>query len=306
VIGAPEPEARRLLARLRDAASEPMPAAARVRLVERANPLARAHWVGAVSKALAAIASRAVRKVVLARDRVLDSGQAIDPWALMRLVHGQDPHGSRFCFRFDAHAAFMGASPERLVSHRGTRLAIDCLAGTIARGDTPQEESRNAAALLASEKDGREHRIVREEVLAAIAPHTLSHEAPDAPSILPLPGIQHLWSPIRAQLREGVRLGDLVGSLHPTPAVGGSPRPAAMDMIRELEGRSRGWYAGVVGWIGADAADFAVAIRSGVVRGPRLTVFGGAGIVRGSDPLAEWDETARKATSFVNLFAERA
>lgn len=305
VFGAPEAEARRLIGLLKAAASEPMPAATPVRLVERANPLARAHWVGAVSKALGAIASRAVRKVVLARDRVLDSGQAIDPWALMRLVHAQDPHGSRFCLRFDTHAAFMGASPERLVSQRGRRLAIDCLAGTIARGETPGEEARNAATLLASEKDGREHRIVREEVLAAIAPHVLSHELPDAPSILPLPGIQHLWSPIRAQLRESVGLGELVGSLHPTPAVGGSPRPAAMDMIRELEGRSRGWYAGVVGWIGADEADFAVAIRSGLVRGPRLTVFGGAGIVRGSDPLAEWDETARKATSFVNLFAER-
>ena len=118
--------------------------------------------------------------------------------------------------------------------------------------------------------------------------------------------MQHLWSPIRARLREGTGIGDIVASLHPTAAVGGSPRNRAMDLIRDLEGRPRGWYAGLVGWIGADASDFAVAIRSGIVRGRRLTAFGGAGIVRGSDPAAEWDETARKAASFIHLFAERA
>jgi menaquinone-specific isochorismate synthase len=103
-----------------------------------------------------------------------------------------------------------------------------------------------------------------------------------------------------------VGLSELIGGLHPTPAVGGSPRLRAMDLINELEGRSRGWYAGLVGWVGHDAADFAVAIRSGIVRGNRMTAFGGAGIVRGSDPHAEWDETARKAASFIHLFAERA
>ena len=106
--------------------------------------------------------------------------------------------------------------------------------------------------------------------------------------------------------RDFIKVGALVASLHPTAAVGGSPRHRAMDLIRDLEGRPRGWYAGLVGWIGTDASDFAVAIRSGIVRGRRMTAFGGAGIVRGSDPAAEWDETARKAASFIHLFAERA
>ena len=171
---------------------------------------------------------------------------------------------------------------------------------------TPEAEARNAAALLASEKDGREHRIVLDEILAAVAPHVRALESPAEPRILALAEVLHLWSPIRAQLREGVGLRELVGALHPTAAVGGSPRLLAMDLIHALEQRPRGWYAGLVGWIGADEADFAVAIRSGVVRGSRMTAFGGAGIVRGSDPVAEWDETARKAASFINLFAERA
>jgi menaquinone-specific isochorismate synthase len=306
VLGTPEAEARALIARIEKAARVPCADAVPIRVAEVISPESRAHWDDAVREVLRAIASGAVRKVVLSRDIVLEAARAIDPWELLRLVHERDPHGLRFCLRFDAKSAFLGASPERLLAQRGASIACDCLAGTIARGETPEAQARNAATLLASEKDGREHRIVLEEILAAIAPHVRGLDPPEAPRILSLAEVLHLWSPIRAQLHEGVGLGDLVGSLHPTPAVGGSPRLPAMDLIRALEGRPRGWYAGLVGWIGADDSDLAVAIRSGIVRGNRVTAFGGAGIVQGSDPHAEWDETARKAASFINLFAERA
>lgn len=306
VLGTPEPQARRIVERLREAARLPAPAAAPIRVRETVPAQSRERWTHAVREVLREIESGRVRKVVLSRDILLDADRAIDCWELHRLVHRRDPHGLRFCLRFDGGAAFMGASPERLVSQSGADIACDCLAGTIARGADDAACSRNAAALLASEKDGREHRIVLEEILAAIAPHVGAVESPAAPRILALAEVLHLWSPIRARLRAGVGLSELVAGLHPTPAVGGSPRLRAMDLIAELEGRSRGWYAGLVGWIGQDAADFAVAIRSGIVRGSRMTAFGGAGIVRGSDPHAEWDETARKAASFIHLFAERA
>lgn len=306
VLGTPAPEAQRLLERLREAARAPGEAAKPVRVRETVPAGSRERWTHAVREVLRAIDSGAVRKVVLARDILLDAEGPIDPWDLHRLVLAREPHGLRFCLRFDGESAFMGASPERLVAQHGATIACDCLAGTIARGGSPGDEARNASTLLASEKDGREHRIVLEEILAAIAPHVRSVESPQAPRILALPEVLHLWSPIQAQLRQGVGLSELVAGLHPTPAVGGSPRLPAMDLIHALEGRSRGWYAGLVGWIGADAADFAVAIRSGIVRGNRMTAFGGAGIVRGSDAAAEWDETARKAASFIHLFSERA
>jgi isochorismate synthase len=306
VLGTPEADARRIADRLREAARAPAAPAAAIRVRETVPAGSRERWTHAVEEVLRAIGSGAVRKVVLARDIVLDAGRPIDPWELHRLVHARDPHGLRFCLRFDGESAFMGASPERLVSLRGGAIACDCLAGTIARGATPQAQAANAAALLASEKDGREHRIVLEEILAALQPHATGVESPASPRILSLAEVLHLWSPIRAQLRTGAGLPELVGALHPTPAVGGSPRLPAMDLIHALEGRSRGWYAGLVGWIGHDGADLAVAIRSGIVRGGRMTAYGGAGIVRGSDPAAEWDETARKAASFINLFAERA
>jgi len=305
VLGTPEPEARRLIARIAQAARAESKAAIPLPVVEIASPEARERWIAAVHEVLGQIESGAVRKVVLSRDIVLEAGRSLDAWELLRLVHARDPHGMRFCLRFDAHSAFLGASPERLVTQRGSAISCDCLAGTIARGSTLEAQTRNASALLASEKDGREHRIVLDEILAAITPHVRALESPAEPRILTLAEVLHLWSPIRAQLREGVGLRELVGALHPTAAVGGSPRLLAMDLIHALEQRPRGWYAGLVGWIGAEDADFAVAIRSGVVRGNRITAFGGAGIVRGSDPVAEWDETARKAASFINLFAER-
>ena len=306
VLGTPELEARRIVERIRRAAGDDAPPPSPIRVTETVHPEARERWTGAVLQALRAIESGTVRKVVLSRDIVLDADRPIDPWELLRLVHERDPQGLRFCLRFGGGSAFLGASPERLVAQRGSDIACDCLAGTIARGGTPQDEARNAAALLASEKDGREHRIVLEEILAALAPHVRAVQSPSQPRIMSLAEVLHLWSPIRAELRQGVGLGELIGALHPTPAVGGSPRLRAMDLIHELEQRPRGWYAGLAGWIGPDAADFAVAIRSGVVRGNRMTAFGGAGIVRGSDPHAEWDETARKAASFIHLFAERA
>lgn len=306
VLGTPEREARRIVARLAQAARQARLDASRIHLEERAVPRERERWIEAVRSVLGRIESGAARKVVLSRDLVLEAREAIDPWRLMHLIHEGDPHGFRFCLRFADDSAFVGASPERLVRVHGSALACDCLAGTIRRGSTKEEEARQAARLLASEKDGREHRIVREEILAAIAPHLRSHEFPAEPGIMALPGVLHLWTPIRGRLRDAARLSDLVGALHPTPAVGGSPREVAMDEIRALEGRSRGWYAGLVGWVGIDEADFAVAIRSAIVRGRRMTAFGGAGIVRGSDPAAEWEETARKAASFISLFAERS
>jgi len=306
VMGTPEAEARALLAKIEKAAGEPCCAPAPIPMRRIADPEARDRWTSAVRAVLAAIDSGEVRKVVLSRDIVLEAEAPIDAWELLRLVDRRDPHGLRFCLRFSGEAAFVGATPERLVSQRGSTIACDCLAGTSVRGVTPQEEARNAAALLASEKDGREHRIVLEEILEAIAPHVDALESPATPRILALAEVQHLWSPIRARLREGTGIGAVVASLHPTAAVGGSPRGRAMDLIRDLEGRPRGWYAGLVGWIGTEGSNFAVAIRSGIVRDRRMTAFGGAGIVRGSDPAAEWDETARKAASFIYLFAERA
>jgi menaquinone-specific isochorismate synthase len=265
----------------------------------------RQRWIESVRLALAAIESGRIRKVVLSRDFLLSAPSGdLDPAGLVRKIESQLAHGHMFCFRFDRDAAFLGATPERLVSLAGTTMRCDCLAGTGPRGMNGQSDDSMAALLLGSDKDLREHRFVRDGIVASLEPVTRWIEVETRPAVLRLAGLHHLSTSIRGALSDGVALGDLLRRLHPTPAVGGSPRDPALEMIRRLEGRPRGWYAGSVGWVALDEADFAVAIRSGIVRGGTLRAFAGAGIVSGSDPEAEWDETARKAASFLNLFTE--
>lgn len=264
----------------------------------------KAEWTRGVQTVLRAIEEGRIRKVVLSRDIDLKADGPIDPWKLMRVIHERSAYRFRFCFRFDRSVAFLGATPERLLLQSGRSISCDCLAGTIARGETPEEDAMQARRLRESDKDRLEHHLVLEGIREAVSPLIRWCEAPSSPEIMRLPRILHLSSPVRGWLRDGIDLAELVGRLHPTAAVAGAPREAAMDLIREVEGRARGWYAGAVGWVGAEEMDLAVAIRSAVVRGERLTVHGGAGIVSGSLPELEWEETARKAASLTSLFAE--
>jgi menaquinone-specific isochorismate synthase len=269
-------------------------------------PAIREHWDRAIRAALREIEGGSIRKVVLSREMVLEAARAIDPWTIMRRIESQRPHGVQFCFRFDEETALIGATPERLFRQDGRRIFCDCLAGTSARRGSDGEKEQSARELLDSKKDRHEHRFVLEGILEALAPVTEWLEHPARPNVLTLPKLHHLSSPVSGWMRRSTRLEDLLKRLHPTPAVGGSPRAEALGLIRELEGRPRGWYAGPIGWIADDRADFGVGIRSAIVRENRLTVIGGAGIVRGSTAENEWEETARKAASFLSLFSEES
>jgi menaquinone-specific isochorismate synthase len=263
-------------------------------------------WMESNRLALDAIEHGTIRKVVLSRDFLLTSSSGtVDTARILKRIEPQLARGHLFCFRFDPDTAFLGATPERLVSLAGSAMECDCLAGTGPGGKDGPGDDAAAVLLLQSEKDCREHRLVRDGIVSALSPVTRWIEVETRPTVLRLSGLHHLSTSIRASLRDGVLIGDLLRLLHPTPAVGGSPRDQALALIRRLEGRARGWYAGPVGWVGSDAADFAVAIRSGIIHGNTVRAFAGAGIVRGSDPDAEWEETARKAASFLNLFTER-
>lgn len=262
------------------------------------DPEARSRWVGVIEQALAGLGQ--LEKVVLARQIPLTSDAPLDPWALMDRFDTTVP-GYRFCFRFDDEAAFMGATPERLVWLEGRTAHVDCLAGTIARGTTPDEDAALADKLLSSEKDRREQGYVVQAVREALEPLCEDLVVPEAPIIRKTPTVQHLDTPVTGTLRTGIRLSDLLSVLYPTPAVCGVPREAARLAIRRLEERPRGWYAGAVGWIGPSGADFAVGIRSAIVTRDGAVAFGGGGIVAGSDPEAEFEETERKALGLIRL-----
>lgn len=272
-------------------------------LLLRESDTERARWGHSVARALDAIRSGRVRKLVLSRDLVLEAPAPLDPWSIVDRIDRQGPYGILFAVRFDRERAFLSATPERLFAQRGREVRCDCLAGTALRGRTPEEERLTAARLLASEKDRREHQAVLDGILAALDPLCVWLASPAYPEVLALPKLQHLSSPVRGWLRPEVTLDPILARLHPTPAVGGAPREVALPLIADLEGRARGWYAGPVGWVGRSEADLSVAIRSAIVEPRRVTVFGGAGIVEGSDPCAEWEETGRKAASLLSLFA---
>jgi isochorismate synthases len=208
-----------------------------------------AGWRSLVSRAVREICAGTMEKVVLARDIQLSAGEEID--AFEALKHLRNEHRNSFVFGYwRGESIFVGASPERLVRLDGRDVRASSLAGTEKRGATPEEDAALSALLLASAKDLAEHAAVRDSLFDALSEISEDVEAAETPSLLTLPNLHHLHTPVRARLREGHSLLDVVARLHPTPAVGGTPRKEALRFIREHEKLDRGWYAGPIGWIG--------------------------------------------------------
>jgi isochorismate synthase len=191
---------------------------------------------------------------------------------------------------------FLGASPERLFRVEERRIQTDSLAGTRALGRTTEETERLSGELLRSEKDRAEQDVVTRFLTDALLSYCEHVSADAEPSVIRTSALQHLHSRVSGDLRTGASLDDLLSALHPTPAVCGLPREAARSLIQNLEYTPRGLYAGAVGYVDIKSAEFAVAIRSALVRENRVHLFAGAGIVDGSDPASEWLETAHKLT----------
>ncbi|MCS6898164.1 MAG: isochorismate synthase [Polyangiaceae bacterium] len=244
-----------------------------------------------VLAALSAIAEGVLEKVVVARYLLLEGGP-IDPWSVLDRLEGEPM--VRFAFG-RGNQVFLGATPERLVSLDGRYVATEALAGSI------QAAPGASSSLLASNKDRREHQVVVEAILQALAPFCIHLDAPHAPEVRPLRHLLHLRTPIKGEAKEALHVLDLVGALHPTPAVCGLPREVAAAWLRENEGLERGWYAAPVGWFDAQGrGTFAVALRSALLQGSSARIFVGAGVVQGSTPDGELYETSLKARSLLD------
>ena len=269
-------------------------------------PMPYAEWAQLVGGARRTFASTALQKVVLARTAQLRAGERIGVSQALTRLCGNYPDCFSFLFEPQAGHAFLGATPELLVRVRGAALETMALAGSIQRGATEEEDAALAAALLASSKDRHEHGLVVNGVRELLAPLSSELSAADEPTVLVLRNIQHLYTPIRAMLKSSGGVLPLVERLHPTPAMGGTPRELGMEFIRENEPTLRGWYAAPVGWIDSamDGA-FAVAIRSAIVQKERAWAYAGAGIVPDSVPRNEWEETGWKFQPIINAVAGR-
>jgi menaquinone-specific isochorismate synthase len=239
-------------------------------------------WTAMVEAALADIDAGKLRKVVLARAVDIVADVPFDVPGLLAFLRRSQPG----CVVY-ADRGFLGASPELLVRKSGAAVVARPLAGT----------GVDTSALVRSAKDGREHRLVVDAVVEALGRFCSSVRA-DGPRPLELADVSHLATTVTGRTEAAsTSITDLVAALHPTPAVGGTPRPPALAAIEALEAVDRGRYAGPCGWVDARGdGDFVVALRGGVVDGTRARIHAGAGIVSGSDPGAEWTETQQKLT----------
>jgi salicylate biosynthesis isochorismate synthase/menaquinone-specific isochorismate synthase len=258
----------------------------------------------AVAAATARIEAGEMTKVVLAREVVVSAGAAHDPAALFGAMREQFP--ACFCFCCGTpEAAFIGASPELLVRRSGASVSTVALAGSTRRSSDPAVDDHLGEQLLRSDKDRREQRIVSERIVRALRPHAVWVEAAAEPEIVKVANIQHLATPVIAQLAEPRSAIELAGMLHPTPAVGGEPWPKSARAIADLEGMDRGWYAGPVGWMDAtEDGEFCVALRSALLRDREAHLFAGVGVVAGSNPAAELAETEVKLQALLPLLSE--
>lgn len=250
------------------------------------------HYRSIVADAVESIRDGEFEKVVLARSIAIDGDVPLGAW-LSRL-RARFPSCAVFA-RGEGSRTFFGASPEQLVRVDGEQVATVALAGTRPRSDDPTRDAAFGDELRNSPKEQHEHRVVIESIRSNLVDAGVALDASPPTEVLRLPGIQHLHTPVTGTRPPGVGVLDLVRHLHPTPAVGGQPQADALSWIRDHEELDRGWYAAPVGWTDLDGnGEFRVGLRSGLHGPDRTLLFAGCGIVAGSDPDEELDETMTK------------
>jgi salicylate biosynthesis isochorismate synthase/menaquinone-specific isochorismate synthase len=299
----PDAVVERLVERARELREAAMPLldpdpVERTRVASAAPP---SHYEQAVARAVERIRAGELEKVVLAREVRAHSARDHDPGAVLGALRELFPACYCWCVG-TPDAAFVGASPELLVRRDGQRAQTVALAGTTRRSADPAVDDHLGEQLSNSAKDREEHAIVARRIERTLGPVSLWVAAADDPVLVKVHNVQHLATPIRAQLADPVPAVELAGLLLPTPAVGGEPREAALPLIPALEGLDRGWYAGAVGWTDlAEDGEFSVALRCALLRGRVAHLYAGCGIVRDSDPAEELAETEVKLQALLPL-----
>jgi len=288
--------AAQLVARADELVSRPLPLLdpSPVESARVAGAMPPEHYVAAVERAVERIRAGGLEKVVLAREVLVHAGMPHDATAVLGVLREAFPS----CFVFAVgrgDAAFVAASPELLIRRQGLRASTLALAGTTRRSADPAVDDHLGEQLLRSTKDREEQAIVTRRIERTLRPHAVWVAAAEDPVVVRMANVQHLATPIRAQLRSPIGVVELAGKLHPTPAVGGEPFAVAQPLIPALEGMDRGWYAGPVGWTDAhEDGEFCVALRCALLRGSEARCYAGVGVVADSDPQAELDETEAK------------
>lgn len=302
--------AERMVGRLGGGPADDDPRARGARSEDPTAPAPRAqstsapeHFERAVAQALELIAAGEIEKVVLSREVTLRRSAPLDVAAALLGLRARFPDCMVFALGAGGRT-FLGATPELLIRREGRRASTLALAGSTRRGADDQTDRHLGEQLLASAKDNREHALVVRRIERTLGRRSAWTAVGERPELVKVHNIQHLATPIRAQLTEPRPVIELAGMLHPTPAVGGEPWPRAAAVIRSLEGFNRGWFAGGVGWMDLlEDGEFHVALRSALVQDDCARLFAGAGIVAGSEPATELAETEIKLEALLPILS---
>ncbi|HVM00348.1 MAG TPA: isochorismate synthase [Egibacteraceae bacterium] len=257
-------------------------------------------WLEAVATATARIHAGRLDKVVLARDQAVWSRAPFDA----RRLAGRLARAYPDCYAFVVDG-LVGATPELLVRRTGASVESLVLAGTARRGTDGADDAAVGERLLSSGKERSEHAFAVASVADVLTPRCVELAVDAQPFLLRLANVQHLATRVRGTLAgpPWPTAFALAGALHPTAAVCGTPTAAALDVIRELEGMDRGRYAGPVGWVDARGdGEFGIALRCAQLAGARARLFAGAGLVAGSLPEEELEETRLKLRAMQSAF----
>ena len=266
------------------------------------SELAEGVFVGGVASALEAIGRGVYEKIVLARGLRLTADQPWKPLDTLNRLRERFTGCFTFSYSGGKGHSFIGATPERLLKLHNGRLQTEAIAGSAPRGATAAEDARLARDLLASDKNQHEHNCVRDSILRRLRVVGVEGKAEATASLLPLANVQHLRTQIEAKVGESVHLLDIVAEMHPTPAVGGTPREQAVPEIATLEQIDRGLFAGAIGWFNhLNDGEMVVGIRSALIDGNTAELYAGAGIVNGSNPEHEAGETQMKLNALLDV-----
>ncbi|WP_245153893.1 isochorismate synthase [Jeotgalibacillus proteolyticus] len=251
-------------------------------------------WKQSLSSVVERLKNGEMEKVVLARKILVDfDGRKRSETVLERL---RDDQADSFLFSLEVlDSCFIGATPERLVKKSGDSILSTCLAGSIGRGATLEEDQLLSDTLLKDDKNLHEHELVVNMISENLRALCQKVEMPSEPTLMKIRDIQHLYTPVTGTAKKDMSVVDFVNRLHPTPALGGTPTHLAMDVIQEEEKMNRGFYAAPVGWMDAEGnGEFAVAIRSGLLHDQHAYLYAGCGVVKDSNAESEYQETLIK------------
>lgn len=258
-------------------------------------------WEKLVNSALTEISESQYTKIVLSRKVELKTDTPPDMAEWMEILEEKYPRCYIFTYK-KADSFFFGATPETLALVKNDVIEADALAGSIPRGKNEEEDKKLAESLLSDKKNCSEHRAVVDFIVNSFADFADNIVYPSKPVIRKLQNIQHLWTPVKGTFKGDAKIFMMLKSIHPTPAICGTPWNKALQGIINKENFNRGFFTGVTGWFNLHKeGEFAVGIRSALYKNKKLYAYAGCGIVEGSSPKEEHEETNLKLKPILNL-----